>query len=173
MSTNTIQPALQLAPHQRRWQDLQGWRLCLGFVLGPVACAVLTFLIETLDPGVTGNDVIAMIIGLIFFGVIWQMLGGWAYLLLVVRSRGKIGRNECLLLGVALMLLLPVLLFLLISTSPGGADAAEAFAGFTPPWILVSLGVFLIFGLISGGLLWRFGVRPAQAPVAASASVFE
>jgi len=142
-------------------------------VLGPVACAVLTFLIEMFDSGVTGNDIIAMIIGLIFFGVSWQMVGGWAYLLLIVRTRGKIGRSECLLLGIALMLLLPVLLFLLVFAGPGGADAAEALAGFTPPWILISLGVFLVFGLISGGLLWWVGVRPAKLPVATQASVFE
>ena len=172
MSANIIQRAPRLAPDQRRWQDLQGWRLCLGFVLGPVACAVLTFLIEMLDSGVTANDIIAMMIGLIFFGVIWQMVGGWAYLLLVVRTRGKIGRSECLLLGIALMLLLPAVLSLLIFADPS-PEAAEVAADFTPPWILLSFGVFLIFGLISGGLLWWVGVRPAKTPVAASASVFE
>jgi hypothetical protein len=118
------------------------------------------------------DDIIAMMIGLIFFGVIWQMVGGWAYLLLVVRTRGKIGRSECLLLGIALMLLLPAVLSLLIFADPS-PEAAEVAADFTPPWILLSFGVFLIFGLISGGLLWWVGVRPAKTPVAASASVFE
>ena len=172
MTTNTIQRAPQPAPDQRRWQDLQGWRLCLGFVLGPIACAVLTFCIEVFDSGVTDEGLKGLMIGLIFFGVIWQMLGGWAYLLLVARTRGKIGRNECLLLGIALMVLLPAPLVLLIVTDPS-ANAASALDGFTPPWILISLGVFLIFGLVSGWLLWWVGVRPSQASVAASASVFE
>jgi magnesium-transporting ATPase (P-type) len=173
MTTNTIQRAAPLSQNQRRWQDLQGWRLCLGFVLGPIACALLTFLIEMFDSGVTGDDVITMIIALVFFGVSWQMVAGWVYLLLVVRARGRIGRNECLLLGIALMLLLPALFFLVILAGSGHASLAEVAVGFTPPWILISLGVFLVFGLISGGLLWQVGVRPAQAPVAASASIFE
>lgn len=114
-----------------------------------------------------------MLIGLIFFGVIWQMLGGWAYLLLVVRTRGKIGRSECLLLGIALMLVLPIVIFLVISADSGSPGLAEATAGFTPPWILISVGIFLILGLISGWVFWGIGVRPAKTPVAASASVFE
>jgi hypothetical protein len=77
-----------------------------------------------------------------------------------------------LLLGVTLMLLLPAILYWLI-LSDSNPDADQSVASFTPPWILISLGVFLVFGLVSGWLLWRVGVRPVQAPVAASASIFE
>ena len=173
MSTNTIERTRPLAPDQRRWQDLQGWRLCLGFVLGPIACAALVFCIEVFDSAVSDEGLRGLMIGLVFFGASWQMLGGWIYLLMVVRPRGKTGRPECLLLGVALMLLLPALLLLLIFAAAGRADAAEVHAGLTPPWVLFCIGVFLIFGLISGELLWRVGVRPARTPVATQASVFE
>jgi hypothetical protein len=173
MSANRIQRALQLGPNERRWRDLRGWRLSLGLALGSVTCTVLIFIIEMFDAGVSGDDIIAMMLGMLILGGGWQLLGGWAYLLLVPRQRGKTGLAECLLLGVGLMVTLPGFISLVILGLAGRAGVAEAFSGFSGPWILLSLSVFTVFGLVCGWMLWRVGVKPAQAPVAASAAVFE
>jgi len=172
MSTNTIQRERQLGPNERRWRDLRGWRLSLGLALGPIACTALILVIEMFE-AVSGDGIIAIMLGMLIFGGGWHLLGGWIYLLLVLRRRGKTGLAECLLLGVGLMVTLPGFVFLVILGLAGEAGVAEAFAGFNGPWILLSLSMFTVFGLVSGGVLWRFGVRPAKTPVAASASVFE
>jgi hypothetical protein len=152
---------------------VQGWRISLGLTLGPVAAAALVLIIELMDSSVSGDDIAAMMLGMLVFGGGWHLLGGWAYLLLVARPRGRIALGECLLLGVALMATLPGVIFVVILGLAGKAGVADAFAGFSGPWILLSLSLFLVFGLVSGGLLWWVGVRPAKPPIADSASVFE
>jgi hypothetical protein len=164
-----------LKPTQRRWQDLRTWRLCLGLSLGPLVLAAPIVLITLADAESTAGNYLWLLI-FVILGLGWSQVSGWIYLLAVVRPRGRIVRRGCLLLGVtSIALIPPIALFFasLPGTQPDPGSFLEdlnqrpAAAVATLVWTEMACA---LFGLLSGWLFWRFGVRPALTTPAPSTS---
>jgi len=144
-------------PLHRRWRDLRAWRLNLGLCLGPIA---MGFLYSVLAAFAGLDDLLSVVLGVFILSVGLALVGGWLYLLVVVRSRRRIARIECLLLGVVLTVLLPLAAFLAVIADEQ-QSLGELFSS-TELLVIVVGGLILIsLGLFSGWLFWRFGVRPS------------
>jgi hypothetical protein len=169
----------------RPWSDLRPWRIGLAMTFCPVVPAALFTAALPLARvlGVTlSDDPRAYLAALAFtlaVAVLWFGLAGNAYLFIVARKRGRLGRLGCILLGAALATLLPVAIILVgIVVAPGEyaqpvtpaiklqmvredvVTTAELSCGAVP------------FGLLAGWILWRTGIRPAR-PNLANAAVFD
>jgi hypothetical protein len=182
-------PGINLAGNRRRWRDVSALRVTIALLVAPILSLALLMGIAELIvigffPGENWNFVISDF-ELCAMMVAYWMLAGWGYLVLIPRWRGFVSRVECLLSGAALTLIAPPLLALpweIISSAPGAkADLVienALYALRTQPgwaaayWLGFSL-VFLPFGVFSGWLLWRIGVRPATARLSDAATVFE
>jgi len=159
----------------RRWEDLRIWRLCLGLCPGPFIVAALIFVISLTDAETTASDFI-WILGLLFLGVGWSQVTGWIYLLAVARPRGRIKRGGCLLLGMISICLIP-LIVLFFATRPGSEAGPGSFLEHLDQrpartvTLLVTIEIVCaLFGLLSGWLFWRFGVKPSTMNAAQSVS---
>ncbi len=168
-----------LTPRHRRWRDLHGGRLTLGLSLGPIVMTALLALIWIVDGSMTTAEMIRAGIATLIFVLVWCLVCGWIYLLLVVRRRRRIGRFECLLLGVIIADLFPLALAALMFGIEGwggiaamvsnpGADASYAAIIFLAVEVL-----FTAMGVLSGWLFWRLGVRPAPLPHPDVSAVFD
>ena len=155
------------ASRYRRWEDLAAWRLFLGLVLGPVLLAALLAIFGLLDPRARADHFVLGVIGVLLFGVIWMLVAGWSYLLTVVRWRRRIARVECMVLGVALNEFLSITLVASGVMHRSGGLTQRGVAA-----VVAAAIVMVPIGLLAGWLFWRFGVRPAAAPVA-DAAVFD
>ncbi|MDQ7248278.1 hypothetical protein [Dongia sedimenti] len=166
-----------LTPRHRRWRDLSGWRLSFGLCLGPIASALLFALIQIFNMGATADDILAGTFGLLAFGMLWALVGGWIYLLAVVRTRRKIARMECLLLGIVLTNLIAPALFAITFAIEGWGGITEIIddsdVSYFFALLLFSELLFSLPGLLSGWLFWRFGVRPAPVPQPDLTAVFD
>ncbi|HVY97974.1 MAG TPA: hypothetical protein VHA35_00635 [Dongiaceae bacterium] len=177
---------LELRPTQRRWRDLGKRRLSLGLAVAPVAPVLIGLLLLLLLGGPFLLNAAAMAAGAIFAAAIgWALIAGWAYLLLIPRSRGVLGRIECLLLGVLAASSLPVAVDLLanavdwLSAGPDSAASADDFVDLLdegPSDLAITLVLAIIlspFGLLGGWIFWRVGVRPTVTTVGDLAPVFD
>jgi hypothetical protein len=153
-----------LGPHERRWQDLRTGQLCLGLTLGPIAMTFVFALIAALDAEISLKEFSIGALVLLFGSILWSLGGGWAYLLSVVRLRGRIERAECLLVGVALSDLLPAGFLLLSYAIAGRAGVAGMFGGMDGTSLLIVGSMLSMLGLVGGCLFWLFGVRPSKGP---------
>jgi len=120
----------------------------------------------------TSGEIALAAAGILVFGMTWSLLGGWTYLLAVVRSRGKIGRGECLVLGIGLMDMLPLALLALVGAL-SGRQAMEEMYGSPGSSVIATTALMLsVIGLLAGWLFWRVGVRPAPVPEPDVSAVF-
>jgi hypothetical protein len=185
----TAPPGINPQGNRRRWRDLSAVRITIALLVGSILSLALLI-------GIVDLIVIALLPNRDWsFGeadwrlsaliVVYSMLAGWAYLLLIPRRRGIISRVECLLLGAVMPLLGPPLLALpwIIISSPPHAKidivienslyTMRMQPGLTAAyWVALSL-FFLPLGLFCGWLLWRIGVKPATARLTDAATVFE
>jgi hypothetical protein len=174
--------ALDLRATQRRWGDLRKRRLLLGLAAAPVPSVAVGMVLVLI---MSGEFVLRMLaeatIAILLAAVIWSLVVGWAYLLVVARWRGVIGRIECLLLGVAAAFVLPPLAELLsividwITASPDMHIPGDPWdtAGFISAFFVFLSIALMPFGLLGGWIFWRVGVRPAVTTVGDVAPVFD
>jgi hypothetical protein len=173
------QPAEAPPPIQRhrRWEDLHGGRLTSGLGLGSLVVPLLLSLFWILDDSMASDELAFAIIGIHVMGLAWGLVAGWIYLLAVPRRRRRITRMECLMLGVVLIDLIPLITLLLVGVIGGQAGLADLFSSLTAGEIAIVIGAALTFstlsGLLNGWLFWRFGVRPAPTPVPDVTGVFD
>jgi hypothetical protein len=123
----------------------------------------------------TANDFI-WLLGLLVLATAWSQIMGWIYLLAVARPRGRITRRGCLLLGTISIALIP-LIILFFAVRPGSDAGPGSFLeGLNQKpartvALLVSIEIACaLFGLLSGWLFWRFGVKPTAIVPAPSVS---
>jgi hypothetical protein len=170
---------LTLTPRHRRWRDLHAGRLLLGLAIAPLIVTILLCLAWVIDGEMASEEIIAATIGILIFATAYWQVGGWGYLLVVTRTRRRIARIECVILGVALVDLVPPLLLVLLFTIDGKQGAAAIFGGHEPSALIVSAAVaiatilFAPIGLLNGWLFWRVGVRPAPMPHPDVSAVFD
>jgi hypothetical protein len=163
-----------LTPRHRRWRDLHAGRLTLGLCLGPIAMTLLMALIWIADGSMTTGEMIRAGIAIMVFVFAWCLVGGWGYLLVVVRRRRRIGRLECLMLGVITAGLFPLALASLIFSMEGWEGVAPGLDASFAAIVLTTIeALFAVAGLLSGWLFWRFGVRPAPLPHPDVSAVFD
>jgi hypothetical protein len=168
-------PQESLLPTQRNWRDLRNWRLCLGLCLGPIVLAALILILFLTDAESTASDFI-WIVGLLLLAIAWSQITGWIYLLALVRPRGRIARQGCLLLGLtSIALIPPIAVFFAVlpgsQAEPGNfLEDLNQKPGATLATLVVTEIACALFGLLSGWLFWRFGARPAAMTPAPSAS---
>jgi hypothetical protein len=170
---NNIARAVALAHRQRRWPDLRRGRLCLGLVPGPVVTAGLVAALGGLDADTPQGEIILGAIVLLIFGVVWSLIAGWIYLLAITRWRGRITRAECLLLGIAISVFMPIAFLLLVYAVSGSHGIEGMFTGMDGPEGIAVIATLTLTGLLGGWLFWWIGVRPAQAPAPDLAPVFD
>jgi uncharacterized membrane protein len=168
-----IAAAVAQARRQRRWPDLRGGRLCLGLVLGPVATAAIVVAIGSFDEDTAEREILLGGAGIVIVGIAWSLIAGWIYLLAVTRWRGRITRAECLLLGIAISIFLPIAFLLLVYGVSGSDGIAGMFSGLDGPEGLIAIVLLTLTGWLGGWLFWRVGVRPAPAPAPDLAPVFD
>jgi len=156
---------------QRAWRDLGKWRLVGGLMLAACVLWMVSGATLVLDPDPLPHPVGAVAFVLIVVEV-WFCALGLAYLFLVVRRSGILRRRDCFLLGTLLTSLFPPLVVVImawISPDPESPDFPWAFEG-----VAIGVGILLIpFGLLTGWIFWRVGVRPARAQDIDSAPVFD
>ncbi|MDQ7248274.1 hypothetical protein [Dongia sedimenti] len=165
-----------LKPTQRRWRDLRFNRLVIGLVCASAVNAALLngalFALFHLT-GPQGEP--AHFRTYACYAIVpttWLVLCGLIYVYSVSRLRGQIGRIECLFIGCASTFMLLPAVFLAVSFF--GSRELLTMEAFTllPQYFPFGLAT-LPFGLFSGWAFWRLGVRPAMAPTAELAAVFE
>jgi hypothetical protein len=171
--------AARASSRYRHWQDLHVGRLSFGLSLAPLVMTALLVLIWIVDASMTTEETIHATIGILIIGIAWCLIGGWAYLLAVTRRRRKISRIECLLFGLVLAELVPLLLISLVFAIEGWASVIDMFgspeadAFYIAAIILAVEIIFAPMGLLNGWLFWRFGVRPAPLPEPDVSAVFD
>jgi hypothetical protein len=181
-------PGINLKGNRRRWRDVSVRHVMIALLVGPILSLALLVGIVSLIALVFRREISSFEesdFELCAMMVVYWMLAAWSYLLLVPRRRGIVSRVECLLLGMATMVIAPPLLALpweIISSPPGAKiDLVIENTLYTmrtePGWAVAYwLGFVILFlplGVLSGWLLWRIGVRPAIAQLADAAAVFE
>lgn len=163
-----VTPTRMLRPLERRWQDLRAGRLSIGLILGTFPTTFVLAGLATFAPEISFA---AFVIGglIVLFGTaLWFLLGGWIYLLVVARLRGRIERAECLLLCVALNILLPIELLLFTYAALGRAGIRGMFGAMDTTAYLIAGSMLSLLGLAGGCIFWLLGVRPSRLPDLAS-----
>ena len=170
-STSGLRRRPTLTPQHRRWRDLSAGRLSLGLCLAPLSVPI-TFVLFNATEGETFEDMLIPGVAILVFVVGWALMFGWVYLLAVVKPRGRIARIECLLLGIAMNDLLPIVLALasILAEPDGAAALASPEVGGA---LLGGVLVLSLLGLLGGWLFWRLGVRPAPVPAPDVMAVFD
>jgi hypothetical protein len=159
----------ELRPTQRRWRDLSNRRLFLGLVAAPVL-PIMLGLIFVFRSGPTENA-LDMARTILSAAIAWSLVLGWAYLLIVSRWRGRVGRVECLVLGIVAAATLPFATISLLGHDFFGISSSDEPDA---TGIAAILAILLTpFGLLGGWCLWRLGVRPAVTTVDDMAPVFD
>jgi hypothetical protein len=163
---------------ERRWQDLRKWRLLFAMILAAAVPIVLFAILSILSFGPISDQYFSAAgfgSALIIFEF-WFLAFGIPYLFFVRSRRGTVRRRDCLFLGSLVYCCFPVFLVTLQGRfglpAASWIDAQTGVAGV----ILLSavLGfIFLPFGLLSGWILWRVGVRPAKPEEIGVAPVFD
>jgi hypothetical protein len=158
-----------LRPTDRRWRDVGRWRWAFGLAVAPLVpialvSLLLTPLIGIFAPVVGGAIAVA--------ASTWSLLFGFGYLYTVARIRRRIGRAECILLGVFIAATLPLVAVAAVLAFEPRKIFGPVSADGMPMVIAWSL-LFAPFGGLGGWVFWRIGVRPAPPPVADPASVFD
>jgi hypothetical protein len=163
-------------PHQRRWLDLRMGRLFSALMLAAgVPWVVLIVVAAPHYVGVTSpTDILYGLAGGLIYLEVWFLAVGLLFLFAVCRRRGNIRRGDCLLLGTLLtcsfLVFAVVVVFAVGLSLEGGAGYGTVSQFMTA--IAVSI-VLIPFGLLSGWVLWRVGVRPAKEPDLRVAPVFD
>jgi len=171
-----------LTPSRRRWRDLGKRRLALAIVVAPilpVACGGM--LIRLLDPFGDALDIAAFCGAVLGAAIVWSLIVGFLYFMLVPRRTGVIGRAGCLLLGIVLAFSLPLATALVLTAvntfTRSPEDDVTMMFGAMPSdlfGLAVMIGLALIpFGALGGWIFWRVGVRPASTAIRDFATVFE
>jgi hypothetical protein len=165
--------AITEMPFHRRWQDLSKRRLFCGLMAagGPWTLANITYALIDIPPSELGVA-LALVLPLT---EIWFVALGFAYLFAVSRRRGGIARKDCLLLGTLLTCTYPAFAVgfsLALGVVPAGIPPDMGFVGGTFAMALFGLSI-IPFGLLSGWLFWRVGVRLARPKDVADAPVFD
>jgi uncharacterized membrane protein AbrB (regulator of aidB expression) len=160
----------------RYWQDIGKRQLVVALMLAAsVLWAVLVFTGLLLGDGPSNPTFsVSGLGGALISLEIWSLGLGLLYLFTICRRRGTVSRRDCLLMGTLLTCCFPVCAgvaaFLMgVSLDTGDGDGLlRQFVTFA------AVGIMLIpCGLLSGWILWRFGVRPAPEPFTEVAGVFE
>jgi hypothetical protein len=170
----TMRPVIPVAERESgepRRADLPLGRVMLALAVAPLlGAAVMTFgiyLASFFGDSLRWKDLVLSMLA----PVVWSVICGLAYLQTIARLRKRIVLAECLLLGGASSLLLPLVLDL--------AGAVLLRGHFTTlDWehlkIYVFAGLFsLPIGLFGGWVFWCLGVRPAEAATRDFAPVFD
>jgi hypothetical protein len=155
-----------LLRRQRYWPDLRRGRLCIGLALGPMVTAALLAGFASLDKATPETEAILGSAVLLVLGIGWSLFAGWAYLLVITRRRGRITRRECLLLGIAISLLLPMVFLMLFTATLGIAETERVLTSSDAP-VAAAIGILVtlaLSGWLGGWLFWRIGVRPGRIP---------
>jgi hypothetical protein len=146
-------------------------RCALGVLLAPLPAALIALLAYAPD----AYQVPARTIPIVATPIVWFVLLGSAFLVLG-RFRGKITRMGCLVLGALTAATWPYAVLLMKHWLPSKAlaqigmkplpDFQAAVIGLvSSPTFYSSTGICIAAGLLTGWLLWRFGVRPAAEPI--------
>jgi len=158
-----------LKPTQRRWRDLSKRRLALILAAAPLLPIMLGSILvfAFLGASQASLDLVGTTLAA---AIAWSLLLGWAYLLIVSRWRGQLGRIECFILGIAAAASLPIVAVSLLGGNTFDVDPESS----DGTGIAVILAILLTpFGLLGGWCLWRWGVRPAVTTVEDVAPVFD
>ena len=158
---------------RRAWSDLNKGRIVLALSVSPLVPAILIGVLIIVPWGLYQSTDLWFLWGTgTSLAVIWSLLGGGFAVVRHGRKRGVIERFYCVWLGAALAFTVPPLHVAIWTTivpsgeTPGFRIAAifmSTIVGFT----------FIPFGLLSGWVFWRIGVRPAQEPGLQAAAVFD
>jgi|SRR6185369_12064989 len=174
------------SPKHRRWRDLKIWRLAIGLAIAP-ALPILG--VDMCAAALGALDGMLQLPFLWFLLIVlgstgaWSLIAGFMYVLVIVRRRGILGRNECLLLGVGAAFLLPFALFAADALIDNRWSEGWRRWQILDPQInvlsetigfAIQIGLFLaLFGLPAGWAFWRIGVYPAKFSGAELAKVFD
>jgi hypothetical protein len=171
----------ELPSTQRRWRDLKTWRLFLGLVAAPVPSVLLGILLLILvDQPLMPSQAFIVTGVILLVTIVWSLLVGWSYLLIVTRRRAVLSRTGCFFLGIAAAITLPAIaesVSIVVDAFTIGSDYA-----FAEPWgsdastrvLGAMLSVALApFGLLGGWIFWRLAVRPAVTTLGDAAPVFD
>ncbi len=171
----------QQRPNQRLWRDLSKVRLFLALGFAPLPPFILGFLLIKMWVGALPTGILTLFGGILAAAVVWSMLGGTVFLLMLAWMRGALRRGDCLLLGVLLAFTLPFAAFLadagvnwLTGATPPDAASWDDIEGRSDRAAALFVGIVLIpFGALGGWILWRIGVRPAKPQMIDVAPVFD
>jgi hypothetical protein len=147
----------------RRWRDLNKWRLIGALILAGGASPILLGTVSTLAFGPPPDQfftVPALGSALLTFEI-WFLALSLAHLFVISRRRDSIHRRDCFLLGAIPFGLFPTLLPMMRFGFGQGTGAKEGLA-YIFSYIVVGAITLTPFGLLSGWIFWRVGVRPAR-----------
>jgi len=160
---------------ERRWRDLRTGRMIAALVLAPGISFILLMVIITLAFGLPSDPSLnVMHVGSAALTFeLWYLAVGFAYLFVICRRRGYVRRRDCLFLGMLGFCLFPQLEVIFGGSLSGNLiDPQEGIGGILSAVVGGALD-FLPFGLLSGWIFWRLGVRPAPLREFGMAQVFD
>src|SRR4051812_29704333 len=152
----------------RRREDVSRMRFILILLAAPMLISIGRHLIFS-------EDVFRDILSFDGVWVVWSLTVGLVFDLCVARYRNKIGRWDCLAIGLVAGATQPSLIVILHALLPADVFFALGLTHFDVaiaelPRLLVSWNGLIAaapmgaYGLIAGGILWLIGVRTAPAP---------
>jgi hypothetical protein len=159
----------------RRWADLRLWRLCLGLAAAPLPIAFVILVgVSTIEQP-TLERLLWYARVIVECTVIWSLVAGLAYFIVVTRQRMKLARAECLALGAVTGGLFPDVIMSfrhfaplavlgLMDLHPHTRPLLPELFDWTSPSDFIMTSVFAVAGAFSGWILWGVAVRPAPLP---------
>jgi hypothetical protein len=158
-----------------RWRDLRKGRVTAALVLAPGISFSLLAAMSTLAFGLPSEPSlnIAGVGPAVLIFELWCLAIGFLYLFVICRRRGYVRRRDCLFLGMLGFCLFPQLEVIFRGSLAGSLIDPQAGIGGILSAVVGAALDFLPFGLLSGWLFWRFGVRPTKPQELGMASVFD
>jgi hypothetical protein len=176
------QPLSSTMPHNdpalhRRWQELGKLRLFGALILAAGVPIILFATVSTLVFGLQPDSSLtfAALASALATFEIWFLCLSLSILFIISRRRDSLRRRDCFLLGMLPYGLFPALnavMQLGFGLDGSWIDTHEGIASIT---LYVVFGgiAFLPFGLLSGWIFWRVGVRPVRPKDVTLAPVFD
>jgi hypothetical protein len=154
----------------RSWSDINFRWLALGLIAGPLVPFGLLAWPALFVGWLFGAAACA--IGIVLAA--WSLLTGFAYILVVSKLRGGIGRRESILLGMGSASSVSIAGYAGVGLV-GATDEPLPVAGTEPSLSLfVTIAIlFLPLGALAGWIFWRIGVKPEAPLLEQVTNVFE
>jgi hypothetical protein len=158
-------------PTKRNWSDLNFATIAWALIVGPL----VPFGLFALPALLLAGWIFLIVLAIGGALVAWSLFSGFAYILLVTRLRGGIGRAESVFLGMASAASMPIAGSAAVwaAGSYFGSPSALGFDRAASVATLLLIGILALpSGAIAGWIFWRIGVKPTPRSIDELTDVF-